>query len=209
MSLSLARRERLALCDLALEVGPDAPTLCEGWDAADLVAHLLVREREPLAAAGVALPPLAGVTERAMDRWRRGEYAEAVRVLRSPGFLYALPPVDKAFNTLEYLVHHEDLRRGAPGWAPRELAPADLDEVFNQLRRAAPLLGRRLPAPVVLRRVDTGDSATLRKGPAPVTVTGPVVELALFVFGRSATADLVLEGAPDDVEAVRFADRGM
>ena len=40
MSTSLARRERDALCDLALLLGPDAPTLCEGWDARDLVTHL-------------------------------------------------------------------------------------------------------------------------------------------------------------------------
>src|SRR5579864_4900591 len=27
-------RERAALCDLLLELGPDAPTLCEGWTTA-------------------------------------------------------------------------------------------------------------------------------------------------------------------------------
>jgi uncharacterized protein (TIGR03085 family) len=209
MSLSLARRERLALCDLALEVGPDAPTLCEGWDAGDLVAHLLVREREPLAAAGVAVRPLAAVTERAMGRRRRGDYADAVERLRRPGFLYALPPVDTTLNTLEYVVHHEDLRRGSPGWAPRDLDPADLDEVFTQLRRGAALLGRRLPAPVVLRRSDTGERAVLRKGPDPVTVTGAVVELTLFVFGRSATTGLAFDGSPEAVRAVRSADLGL
>src|SRR4029079_18721505 len=52
MTESLARRERAALCDLAVEVGPDAPTLCEGWTASDLVAHLLVRERNPVASLG-------------------------------------------------------------------------------------------------------------------------------------------------------------
>jgi uncharacterized protein (TIGR03085 family) len=209
MSLSLARRERLALCDLALEVGPDAPTLCDGWDAADLVAHLLVREREPIAAAGVALRPLAGLTDRAMERRRRGDFGEAVERLRRPGFLYALPPVDRTLNALEFLVHHEDLRRGAPGWSPRVLPPADLDEVFSQLRRGSALLGRRLPSPAVLRRSDTGEQAVLRKGPAPVTITGPVVELALFVFGRSATTELTLDGPPDAVRAVRTADLGM
>lgn len=40
----LARRERHQLCDLALQVGPDAPTLCDGWTVFDLIAHLVVRE---------------------------------------------------------------------------------------------------------------------------------------------------------------------
>ena len=39
-----ARAERTALCDLFLEVGPDAPTLCEGWTTKDLAGHLVIRE---------------------------------------------------------------------------------------------------------------------------------------------------------------------
>ena len=42
-----ARAERASLCDLLAEVGPDAPTLCEGWTTALLAAHLVVRERRP------------------------------------------------------------------------------------------------------------------------------------------------------------------
>jgi hypothetical protein len=53
MSASLARRERADLCDLALVLGEDAPTLCGGWDAKDLVTHLLVRERRPIGASGI------------------------------------------------------------------------------------------------------------------------------------------------------------
>ena len=40
---SLARRERLALADLAEQLGPDAPTLCGDWSTRDLLAHLVVR----------------------------------------------------------------------------------------------------------------------------------------------------------------------
>jgi uncharacterized protein (TIGR03083 family) len=42
-STSLLRKERQALCDTLTELGPDAPTLCEGWTTADLAAHLMVR----------------------------------------------------------------------------------------------------------------------------------------------------------------------
>ena len=58
--MSLASRERAALCDLFAEVGPDAPTLCAGWTTRDLAAHLLVRERRPWASAGIVVPRWPG-----------------------------------------------------------------------------------------------------------------------------------------------------
>ena len=48
MTPPLARRERHELCDLALTVGEDAPTLCGDWIVKDLVVHLLVRENRPM-----------------------------------------------------------------------------------------------------------------------------------------------------------------
>ncbi|WP_010474195.1 maleylpyruvate isomerase family mycothiol-dependent enzyme, partial [Streptomyces somaliensis] len=59
-----AKRERLVLADLLEAVGPEAPTLCDGWTTRDLAAHLVVRERRPDAAAGVLLEPLRGRLER-------------------------------------------------------------------------------------------------------------------------------------------------
>ena len=40
----LAQTERQALCDSLLAAGPDAPTLSGSWTAADLAAHLVIRE---------------------------------------------------------------------------------------------------------------------------------------------------------------------
>jgi uncharacterized protein (TIGR03085 family) len=210
MSASLSRRERADLCDLALVLGEDAPTLCDGWDAKDLVTHLLVRERSPIGASGIMIDRLSGLTERAMARYRRQDFGVLVEKLRSPGLSpYALPPVDKAANTLEYLVHLEDLRRAQPDWQPRALAPADLDELWRQLRGGAVFLGRSLPVPTVFRRSDSGAEATMRNGADPVTVTGPVVDLVLFVFGRKVLVELDLTGPDDAVEAVRRADLGV
>jgi uncharacterized protein (TIGR03085 family) len=210
MSASLARRERADLCDLALLLGENAPTLCRGWDAKDLVTHLLVRERRPIGATGIMIGRLSGLTERSMARYRRQDFGVLVEKLRSPGLSpYALPPVDKAANTLEYLVHLEDLRRAQPGWQPRELDPADLDELWKNLSGGAMFLGRSLPVPVVFRRSDSGAEATMRKGPDPVTVSGPVVDLVLFVFGRDAVRGLDLTGPDDAVEALRTADLGV
>ena len=37
-------QERRQLCDLLEQLGPDAPTLCEGWTTSDMAAHLVLRE---------------------------------------------------------------------------------------------------------------------------------------------------------------------
>lgn len=205
----LARRERLALCDLALTLGPDAPTLCEGWAARDLVAHLLVRERNPISSLGNVVPPLSGLTDRAMARRAGRTYEVEVEQLRAPSPpLRVVPGLDTLINTFEMVVHHEDLRRGGEDWEPRSLPAADEDLLWSQLSRGGSFFGRKLPVPTVLRRSDTGDTAVLRKGGDPVTVTGPVVELVLFIFGRSAVRDLSFEGPDDRVAALRTADLG-
>ena len=208
MTAPLSRRERAALCDLALEVGPGSPTECTGWTAKDLVIHLLVRERSPLGAAGIMAAPLASFTKRASERYEKQEYGALVDRLRSPGGMFALPPVDKLANTFEYVVHHEDLRRSQPGWEPRQLDPADLDTLWAQLTKGLGLVGRKLPGPTVVRRSDTGDTAVGKKGADPVTITGDVVELILFLFGRSATRGLEFEGPDEAVAALRAADLG-
>lgn len=210
MADSLARRERRELCDLALVLGPDAPTLCEGWTASDLMAHLVVREHRPVAAAGNVVERLAGLTERAMARQQARGFEVLVERYRTPALLLrALPPVDEAMNGFELLVHHEDLRRGAPGWEPRELPADELDLLWSRLSRGVGFFGRRLPVPTALRRADTGATVTAKKGDDPVTVTAPVVELVLFLFGRSAVRDLSYDGPEDRVAALRSANLGI
>lgn len=206
---SLARRERAALCDLAAELGPGSATECAGWTAKDLVVHLLVRERSPLGAAGILASPFAGFTRRASERYARRDYDALVERLRSPGGMFAIPAVDKAANTFEYLVHHEDLRRSQPSGEPRQLDQGDVDALWAQLSKGLGFFGRKLPGPTVLRRADTGERAVAKKkGSEPVTVTGDVVELILFLFGRSATRGLEFEGPAEAVAALRAADLG-
>jgi uncharacterized protein (TIGR03085 family) len=212
VTASLARRERAALCDLALEVGADSPTLCTGWTAKDLVVHLLVRERSPLGSAGIMIGPLSGLTDRASASYGRREYDALVERLRSPGGLYAIPAVDRLANSFEYVVHHEDLRRGRPSWEPRALDPADLDTLWSQLAKGIVFVGRKLPGPTVLRRADTGAEVVAKKGAedgeSPVTITGEVVEIILFLFGRDSVRGLVFDGPDEAVAAVRAADLG-
>lgn len=210
MSPSLARRERHDLCDLALQLGPDAPTLCGGWSVRDLVAHLLVREHGLLGAAGIAVPFLSGWTDRSMQRASRRPLPAMVERLREPGLTpFALPPVEKLANTLEYLVHHEDVRRAQPDWTPRDLTRADQDLVWSQVRLPGKGLVKAAGVPVVIERSDVpGTRTTLRAGSDPVVVTGLPSEITLLLFGRDQVHEVTVDGPPERVAAFHEADRG-
>jgi uncharacterized protein (TIGR03085 family) len=206
---SLARRERQALCDLASTLDGTAPTLCGEWDLSALLAHLIVRERRPLSAAGIMVPKLAGVTDRAMAKEAARGVPAMVETLRRPPLMpYSLPVVERFTQTLEYFVHHEDIRRAQPGWAPRELPAEDVEELWSLVSRSGAYLGRGLPVPVRLARSDRpGTSAAFKRGPDPVVVTGPVGELTLWAYGRTAVQDVTFDGPPDAVARLHGSDR--
>lgn len=198
-STTLAQRERHALADLLLQVGPDAPTMCEGWTTYDLAAHLWTRETDPAAMLGTMGGPFAGLAdarrERAKQQYPYEELVELVRAGPRPGS--PLRRFDQSANTLEFLVHHEDVRRGADLSVPeRELSYLDDEEIVRRLGVPAQLRLGRLGVQTVL--VDEGTGHVVRVGQgAVVTVTGPPTELALYVFGRRAHVDVVGPVAPD------------
>src|SRR4051794_41943833 len=114
---AMSRTERTELCDVALQVGGDQPTLCDGWTVKDLVVHLLVRERNP-AAVGIAVPPLAGLTERAYRRAPRPHFGGLVEKLREgPPRLspYAPPEGGAGGDTGGVFLHHRDNPRAGAG----------------------------------------------------------------------------------------------
>lgn len=210
MSTNHAHAERLLLCDEFERVGPDAATLCEGWTAADLAAHLVVRERRPDAALGILAAPFARHGEKVRREYARREWPELVRLVREgPPTLsaFGLPGVDKLANTMEYFIHHEDVRR-CNGGGPRDLAPGLEDQLWSILSRMARLLVRQAPAGIELVAPD-GRRTTPRAGTPSVEVHGPVGELALFVYGRQGAAAVELEGRPEDREAVLSASFGI
>ena len=205
--MSYAREERLALCALLENTGPDAPTLCEGWTTGDLAAHLVLRERRPDAAAGVAGGPLAGYTARVQQRLRqRIPFPELVRMIKSgPPHLsvMALPGMDERVNAVEFFVHHEDVRRAADGWEPRALGSGESDLLWGRLRMARFML-RKAPVGVELARDDNGPATdnpdgvpyriTARNATPAVTVIGSPAELTLWVMGRRAAARVRMDG---------------
>ena len=206
----MSRTERAALCDLALQVGEDQPTLCGGWTVKDLVVHLLLRERSPLA-AGIVVPQLAGVTERAMERMKRGtDFAVLVERLRSgPPALPGLAKIEDRLNTVEFFVHHEDVRRAVAGWTPRRLSAAEESRLWSLIRVLGRGLTRGAPVGVVLERSDTGERADLKDAPATVVVRGLPSELTLFVYGRMGQARVELDGSDADVAALTGTDLGV
>ena len=202
--MSYSREERRALCALLDEIGPDAPTLCEGWTTGDLAAHLVLREHRPDAAAGVVGGPLAGYTARVQQRIRsRIPFSDLVRTIRSgpPALsVMALPGMDERVNAVEFFVHHEDVRRGSPGWEPRELGSGESGMLWHRLRMARFML-RKAPVGVELARDDIDTSAdgtsyriTARNATPAVTVAGSPAELTMWVMGRRTAARVRMDG---------------
>ncbi|MET0693161.1 MAG: TIGR03085 family metal-binding protein [Propionibacteriaceae bacterium] len=214
--MTFAKSERVELCDLFETVGPDAPTLCEGWDAHDLAAHLWIRETDPVGVTGMLAKPLSGLLDRRMadtrQRWEFGELVEKIRNGPARFSVFSFPGVDEPANTTEFFVHHEDVRRaGDVPLPPRELDPEVEDWMWRRLKLLGRAFFRRVPIGVVLERETTEDGAepdTIRAvaGAPIVTVVGRPSEILLFAHGRVAAADVKLVGEPESIEIVTSAD---
>lgn len=197
---SLAVRERAALAALFDEVGPAAPTLCTGWVTRDLAAHLVVREGHP-AAVGLLIRPLAGWTARQQRRTASMDYSSLVeRFRQGPPVISPMrvPGADSAANTFEHFVHHEDVRRAAPTWAPRLLDHQDQKTLWRLLSRRLRVYVRRSPVPVRFEAPGFGDlSVGNTDEPSTVSLSGTPAELVLYVHGRRDHTKVDFEG-PDD-----------
>src|ERR687885_698601 len=110
--------ERVRLADALEAAGPVAPTLCAGWTTRDLAAHLVVRERRPDSGPGLLLPPLRGGGARGRRALAARPYEQIVAAFREPPVWSPLsnPLTDEVFNAGEFFIHHEDVRRGRPGF---------------------------------------------------------------------------------------------
>jgi uncharacterized protein (TIGR03085 family) len=205
----LDARERRELSDLFEELGPDAPTLCEGWTTSDLAAHLVVRERHPTAAGGILIPALEKRTEQFMEREKAGGYARLVDRVRNgpPLGPFAVPVLRTLLNLQEYVVHHEDVRR-ANGLGPRTDRP-DLDEaLWGNLKRGARLMLRKVHGATV--RLQRPGGAAVRTGHGPeAVVTGEPVDLLLYLFGREGAAQVEITGDPEAQEILADAPKGI
>jgi uncharacterized protein (TIGR03085 family) len=204
----LDQREREELCDLFLELGPDAPTLCEGWTTLDLAAHLAAREREPWSSAGLMIEKLAPYTERRRQVWKaKGLEALVDRLRPGPPPWYRIPPVRTLVNLNEWAIHLEDVRR-ANGRGRRH-DRADLDDaIWRGLRRGARFLTRRVKG-AGLDLVPLEGERANGSGEPRAELHGPPLELLLYLSGRRSVAEVELTGPAPAVAAVEQAAFGL
>ncbi len=206
MSLSLAQQERQTICDLFVERGPEAPTLCEGWRTVDLAAHLVVRERRPDSGPGLVWPPLAGYTEkvrqRVRDRMQWGQLVETVR--RGPPWV--LRPFDGPMNTVEFFIHVEDVRRaGGESWEPRPISSEFADALWARVGPGG--MAKKVPATVVLTS-PRREEKVAGSGPR-LTVAGDPGELVMFGAGRQGATRVEIDGDEALATQLRTASLGV
>ncbi len=202
---SLAQQERNTLCDLFVEYGPGAPTLCEGWSAADLAAHLVVRERRPDSGPGLVWLRLAGYTDkvRRAERDRTPWESLIEKVRRGPPAL--LRPFDGPMNTVEFFIHVEDVRRAREGWQPREISPELADALWKRVGPGG--MAKKVRATVVITSPGRADK---RSGSGPgLTLAGDPGELTMFGAGRQGAARVEITGDATLADELRAAKLGV
>jgi uncharacterized protein (TIGR03085 family) len=203
--------ERAALCDLFIEVGPEAPTLCEGWATLDLAAHLVIREHDPR--AGLAIvggERFAGLEANLMGKAKGQGYEAIVERLRGgpPLIPWRLPGLRTPLNLNEWFVHHEDVRR-ANGLGPRH-AMDELDAALWVLAGRTARLSTRNLKDAGLTAVAPGHGERVVKKRDPmVTLTGAPQELVLYVNGRRDVALVELTGDQAGRDALASAQLGI
>lgn len=202
--MSFSSAERAKMVALFHKLGPDAPTLCEGWTTRDLAVHLWVRENRPDAAAGIFLNGLSGHLKKQSRKIAARDFDELVDDWgRGPASYNPVRFVDAQQNFVEHFVHHEDIRR-ANGMGPRNFSARIQQQMHGYLKLLAKATLRKSDRPVILQpeglpRIVAADKhGVAEKGDAVVRVAGEVGELLLWCFGRDA-AEISLEG---DVAAI-------
>ena len=209
---AFAQTERDQLCDEFLVVGPDAPTLCEGWTTSHLATHLVVRDGRPDLIVGPMLPIVGSYAKNAVRAIRKQPWPDLVEAVREGPPIYsptALGPIDELVNLIEFFIHHEDVRRAAPQWEPRELPRAEEQAIWTALTRASRLMFRRSRVGVELV------SPYGRNRAKPVTPQGDVAldglpsELVLAAYGRRAHARIEEVGSADAISALWASKLGL
>jgi uncharacterized protein (TIGR03085 family) len=204
--------ERAQLCDLLDELGPGAPTLLAPWAARDIAAHLVLRERDPLAGPGLVLPGgWRRLAEGRQSALALRDFTALVAMLRSgppPGF-FRIGWVHRLPSLNEFFVHHEDVRR-ANGLGPRTNAHAMDEALWRNVSLAPWFLARRLRgAGLELAWAGTAKTVRARRGEPTARIAGPPGELLLYLFGRQGAASVEMSGPAAAAEAVQRARFGM
>jgi uncharacterized protein (TIGR03085 family) len=198
--------ERQALAETFRTADPDGPTLDEGWTVRHLLAHLVQRDQDLVGNAKDRLsrrPP--GQEEglgRLVDAARTPEGYEALRqrFLAQPPRWSPRSWAGDRLNLLEFVVHHEDVRRGDLGAvAPRTLPDGQLLALWRQLPIIARLRYRTAPVGVTLEWPSHQVYVVKRAEPG-VVLRGRPVEHALYLTGRLSAAEVGVFGEDEAVK---------
>jgi len=204
--MSWVKQELDSLVETFRTTDPDAPTLCEGWNVRRLLAHLTQREHSPVARIvdSVARKPpgqepgLNKLTSQA--RTPQGYDALIDRFTQRAPRWSPMSWAAERLNFVEYLIHHEDIRRaGANPAEPRDLPEAEQDAVWQQLGLLAKLGLRK--SPVGARLATPKGKSRVAKAGDGVTLTGEPLELALWLSGRRDPAQVAVTGSPQAIDA--------
>ena len=210
---SIAAHERALLCALAQQLGPDAPTLCEGWTVKDLVVHLLLREGHP-ASVGIMVQPLQGLLDRATSKASREDFSTLVTNAPPRTRRSTRPSPCRSSGRWRTCWSTTSTTRTSAGpsrpGSPATSRSRTEDGIWQPLRH----LGRGVmmlqsPVAVVAERSDTGDRHVLKKGDREVVVRGLPSEIALYAYGRKAQARVELLGDDADVAALEEKPLGI
>jgi uncharacterized protein (TIGR03085 family) len=203
--------ERIQLCDLLDELGPQAPTLLDPWTTHDLAAHLVLREHDFLAAPGLVVPGWWGrFAEGRRVALKKTGFSDLVTTIRSgPQAVFSISWMRRVPNLNEFFVHHEDVRR-ANGFGRRVNPPEEDAALFRNVSSAAWFLSRRLRgAGLDLVWAGTDNAVRARRGPPTAQVRGLPGELLVFLFGRRDAAEVEVTGPAEAIKALRRTPFGI
>ena len=161
--------------------------------------------------AGILLPPLRGYAERVRRRVAAGPYPELVAQVRRPPRWSPVsnPLTDELANTMEFFIHHEDVRRARPGLAAPRPAGRPAGGAVEAGRPAGPAGA----APVPGRPARPGARATASSPSAGAAsrlrLVGAPGELALFLSGRQRVARVQIDGPAAPADRLRTASLGI
>lgn len=197
-------RELSALIATLRETDPNAPTLCEGWQARHLASHLYLRRHKPW-----QMGKLGTYAQRAEDPAEYQRIIDAfAEPVHAPNPLVLMDTVfAEAANLLEYVIHHEDVRRGryeTEPVTPRVLPAPMSDAVLAGAARFAKL-GLRMGRYGLVFAVPEGRRQVVRRGAVSAAVVGTAPDLALVASGRARAAQVEVLGEPEAVAAFEAA----
>ncbi len=175
---------RLGLVAALRAARPTDPTLCEGWQARHLAAHIVIRDGDPLAAAKALVQGADAAILRGDAITTTREYETLIDQIEQGPPRWSPLGWSATPNLLEFLVHAEDVRRGVSRPAePVSLPPHLAAALWRSVKPMARLKTLRSDNGCILV-VPGGPRAVVHRGRNPQIVTGSEMELALWVSGR-------------------------